>query len=163
MTARPGGAALLAVAVTVVVAAVVLAALIVLGPPAAERARRLDEQRVFGLMSLERAIEVRYDETGELPESLDDLRDEVGPAVPTDPVTDEPFRYRPTGDRSYELCATFDTASPTDAGEPWIAERVRWHHPAGPHCVELEVDERDARGGAVGPAPRRPVRDGGGM
>lgn len=55
--------------------------------------------------------------------------------VPTDPVTREPYEYRITGPRRFEVCATFDRPSrPELAGDFWF-------HEAGRRCFSFDVTD----------------------
>jgi hypothetical protein len=139
---RPRGRALLLGVVVAVVAAAVAAAVLVLDSPAEERRRRLDERRVEDLHALADAIDAYWTREESLPRDLDALTGWQGLDTPTtDPVTGDPYRYHATGERSYELCATFETEAPAqDPRWPRRRHGPFWHHPAGDHCFELEAE-----------------------
>jgi type II secretory pathway pseudopilin PulG len=142
---RPTGRALLLGVVVAVVAVVLGAALFVLGSPAEERRRRLDERRVAGLQDLARTIDLYRGDEGALPRDLAALAEWRGAgALDGDPVTGEPYRYRVTGDATYELCATF-AASSQERPEARYRRSTGafWRHPAGDHCYELEAKKPD--------------------
>ncbi|MGB7249081.1 MAG: hypothetical protein WBC73_09090 [Phormidesmis sp.] len=130
--------------VTISAAAVVIAAIAgfwLLGSPNQQRLLSLDSERISDLSQI--ASELAYDGESpidnssapplpaQLPEAVtarDDLRD---------PLTGDLYEYRRLSDTAYELCATFAT----DASEQRSNSRfvdVRWRHPAGYHCFEIE-------------------------
>lgn len=136
--------ALLLAGVVVVVVAVVAAALWVLESPAEVRRQRLDERRVQDLRALADTVDVYWSREGMLPPDLATLTAWQGSgAPPTDPETGAPYRYRVTGDQSFELCATFATATAeSERGRnTWPRHTDFWRHPADEHCFELEADE----------------------
>lgn len=143
---RISGGKLLLGAVVAVVLVVVGAAVMVIDSPSEQRRQRLDEHRVRDLQAIARTLDDHWTEQESLPEDLDALAGWTGsPGPPADPVTGEPYPYRPTGDRTYELCATFATRTPEEAPEPrrvWL-DRDDWHHGRGEHCFEKTAREVD--------------------
>ena len=118
------------------VAVVALAGLPAAGTPSAERARRLDERRVEDLRALSDAANVYVQRHSRLPGTLQELSSEGGLDVTALGRETGPYEYRATGDRSYELCATFQRPSPAGqrlSGDPF------WAHGAGRQCFQLEV------------------------
>jgi hypothetical protein len=140
-----------AVGATVVVAAVIAVGLFLNGNPAEVRRQRLDEQRISDLNALSSAVDATLQSGGALPASLAELgRDRRWTFLrDRDPVTGEPYEYRTTGARSYELCATFDTSSSPGAARlapvGFLALGIPatprsqdaagfWDHGPGRHC-----------------------------
>lgn len=123
----PFGERVLAGVTVVAVAAAVIAGVVMIGPPAEERARRLDQQRVDSLEGLARVVDSYWVSKGP-PASLDEIARQSGADLSMrDPVTGVPYGYRVVGE-SYELCATFDRASAQRyAGDIWM-------HGPGPRC-----------------------------
>jgi hypothetical protein len=108
-----------------------------------------DRQRVDDLQRLSHAIDAFRASHDVLPATL--ARLPRGASIPTtDPVTRQPYDYRPLGPLAYELCARFDAPS----NDP---ERDFWWHDAGRHCYALETRRRsrpaDPPAGAGGSAP----------
>ena len=135
------GRQVLAGVVSLVVVAAIAAGVVILGSPSEERARRLDRRRVAELQGLRTAVNYAYMQKGKLPASLDELANEPGVRVSTDPVTGAAYRYRTVGAEEFELCATFERAS-----EPHEGSGVDiWQHPAGEHCFTLKVDKPPAQ------------------
>lgn len=124
----------LMVAAIVVVVATVVAAVAVMDPPSRERAERLDGIRLEHLLLLAQRIDLHVEVEDALPTHLPEVMAGPGGAL-ADPVSGEPYGYKPTGARTYRLCATFDTAlDPMATGM-----RDEWRHPAGQHCFERQV------------------------
>lgn len=119
------------------VVAVVTGALMVVGPPHVARRQQFDQQRLGDLMTMTRAVDEFVRRHARLPGSLDELASEPQSVVKTqDPEGAEPYGYRATGDRTYEVCATFSlgaTAADDDAVNRF------WSHDAGRKCYALEV------------------------
>jgi hypothetical protein len=128
-----------------VAVASLVAALVLLGNPLHARRLRLDESRVQDLRSLQQAIESYHDRHGELPASLEALRSDPGTFVGNliDPVTAEPYGFRRTGDRTYELTATFALTSPGEAEQPALNRDGFFAHGQGPKTFTVTVPDRD--------------------
>ena len=128
-----------AVATAAVVAAIA-AGFWVLGTPGRQREIAADRQRSQDLMAIAQRLPDQYpadDDNFELPATLDAT--ELG----HDPLTNQPYEYGRLGDRTFELCATFDTDSSTHRlQEPQNnPEAEQWQHPEGRHCFEFDVTE----------------------
>jgi hypothetical protein len=121
----------------VAVAVAVVAGLVVAGSPTEQRRLRLDEQRISAVRELARQAEGRWETDRRLPATADQLVDgQRLTRLPTDPVTGEPYEYRITGSRQFEVCATFERASRPDlAGDFWF-------HEAGRRCFAFDMTER---------------------
>lgn len=132
-----GPALVKVVAVAAVLAAIGLG-LAVLGSPSDARARRADERRVEHLREWARAIDAYWTANNQLPVSLEEVRRQRAweHLVLNDPGTGEPYGYQARGAVAYELCATFERASP-DTGRP--DEDALWGHASGPACFTLEA------------------------
>jgi len=124
-----------AVSIAAVVAAVV-AGLWVIGSPAEQRLLRFDERRASDLLQLSQAANWHHSERRALPTSAAELVDGRRLSrLPLDPATNEPYEYRPTGERKFELCAVFARASRAEDAKDF------WYHDAGRQCFELDVPE----------------------
>ncbi len=135
---------------TVVVLAAVVGGFVLMGSPFTQRERRLDQQKVNDLQSLQWQIITYWQERQTLPPALTDLERGIdrGP-VPHDPETDQPYEYRTTAAEKFELCANFYQPTPTPRGRPFapvasISARVPvmedWQHQAGRACFERTID-----------------------
>jgi hypothetical protein len=120
-----------------VVAAAVVVGLLVAGPPSTERERRADARRVRDLAEIGRAVDLYVTRHGSLPEDLESLSKEAGPALGVrDPATAALYEYRRLAAGTYEVCARFqhDAAPPAEPGDFWF-------HRAGRQCFRLEPRE----------------------
>ena len=120
--------------VLVIAVLVVLGALgagfYLIGPPAGERARRLDARREADLQRLRLAIDLYWTRNGRLPAALDELHAEAGTSIyARDPQSGEAYAYGVKNGVRYELCAAFSGASEGRADF--------WSHGAGRQCFEI--------------------------
>ncbi len=132
---------LFAVLATVAVVTAIGWGFFLVGSPGTRRLERFDEQRLHDLQAIAREIHSLTVEPEEpprlkrpLPPSLAELADQArGERVTLkDPETGAAYRYRVTGESTFELCATFTSARESDAS-------VFWNHPAGEHCFTIDV------------------------
>jgi hypothetical protein len=119
------------------------------GSPVSARLQRLDEKRVADLRAIHRTIQEMATKTDKntntvqvfrsLPKTLDEVAAyqatrEAGRRLDlVDPQTGEKYAYTVTGDKTYELSATFVLAR----------EKKRdlfWNHPAGKHCFKFNAE-----------------------
>jgi len=117
-----GGGRILAAGAAVVVVAAVAGGVVLIGPPAEERVRRLDEQRVRDLELIQNGVRTFAAQNTRLPASFDEMTGQSGAseAFPRDPGGGAPYEYRRVDETTYELCATFDRSSaPRSGGGPW--------------------------------------------
>ena len=138
-----GGAALLLVTGSVALGFVMA------GSPVSARLRRLDDKRVEDLRAIHRTIQAMVARTDAntktvtviraLPQTLDEVAEfqrtkETGRKLDlTDPQTGQKYTYTVTGDKTYELQATFRLPR----------ERKRdlfWNHPAGQHNFTFNAE-----------------------
>ena len=122
---------------TAAVVAAIAAGFWVLGTPGRQREIAADRQRLQDMTTMAQRLHERYvTETNsfELPNTL------AAADVRNDPLTNQPYEYDRLSDRTFELCATFDTDSSTHrltrSDDP---ETERWQHPEGRHCFEFDV------------------------
>jgi hypothetical protein len=114
--------------------------------PSEVREQRLDEQQITDLQSAQSYIENYHFTNKILPSDLASAYD--GLPVPTAPTGRTEYRYNITGDKSYELCATF--AAPTrglnDVNTIAIETNFNWNHQAGAWCFKrMIIDPIDAK------------------
>ena len=153
-TERTSGLSWSALSARVGVVAAVLTAVLGLwlsGTPGSARAQQFDVQRVEHLTRIRFAIEKYYRENDALPSVMQDLdtmpvglrSDELA-----DPKSQEPYAYTLIDSVRYELCATFDQATPD-------VQRGRAAGVTGGRGV-LAAPGRAALLRAQGAAPARP-------
>jgi hypothetical protein len=133
-----GRALVAALAAAIVVIAALRSWPVVVESPSPDRRRVEDLQRLSHVIAAFRA------EHDILPATLARLPSiAAAPTHTTDPVSGQPYDYRPLGPLAYELCARFDAVSSD-------AQRDFWWHDAGRHCFALETRSRSK------PAPSLP-------
>ena len=122
------------------VVAAVLAGLWSIGSPSEQRLRRLDERRVSDLTQLSQAVHWYHTERRALPAAASDLvNGNRLSRLPVDPSTEEPYEYRVTGERQFELCAVFARSSRSEYADDF------WYHDAGQRCYTFDVPESPVR------------------
>ncbi len=136
-------------------AAVVMLILLVTGfmlidSPAQNREKAYDVQRVNDLRSIKNAVNLYYDNNGELPTKTDDLR--INDDALVDPRTEEPYTYEVISEDQFRLCATFTTNSEEQEGSRPVYDKfdLEFAHETGENCFTITPD-------STGPiAPERP-------
>jgi len=125
-----------AMVTSIAVLIVVIAAFELLGSPTDQRLQRLDERRVSDLQQLAQAVDTYHAQRDALPEDLEALVDGRRLSrLPTDPASDQPYRYEPLADHRYRLCASFARASAPESPPAF------WQHDAGSSCFEFEATD----------------------
>lgn len=127
-----------AVVATVAVGLGIVGGFWVLGTPGRQRAMASDRQRLQDIATIAQSLHQNYLEqtdTYQLPDTLPTAKARV------DPLTGEPYTYQRLGDRTFHLCASFDTDSATYRFSQRFPDpdRDRWQHPQGYHCFEFDV------------------------
>ena len=133
---------------SVVILASIVGGVSIVGTPASQRLVRLDERRVSDLSSIQWQIVNYWQRKGTVPENLNAINDPLsGFNAPMDPETNAPYEYRQTGDRSFELCATFVTSEDENSinaryqSYPGALEtNDSWAHAEGRQCFERTID-----------------------
>ncbi|MGF1519446.1 MAG: hypothetical protein ACFCVB_16820 [Nodosilinea sp.] len=125
---------------TVAVGLAIAAGFWVLGTPGRQREIAADRQRLQDVATIAQRLHERYltdNDSFDLPATLDAIE------LRNDPLTNQPYEYERLGDRTFELCATFDTDSNTHRlqGRRNNPEAEQWQHPEGRHCFEFDVTE----------------------
>lgn len=119
----------------------------IIGTPQQARQQRLDEQRVSDLQMIQSEVINYWQKKGSLPPNLQALNDPLSYfTLPKDPTTGADYEYENTtaSAPSFELCATFATASRPQAPSPSYAKpyyaNENWDHAAGRACFNRVVD-----------------------
>ena len=107
------------VALLTVAAIVIGAGLALTGGPGQARKERRDQQREDDLGALVGLVDcLAGTNRGQLRDRLAVTPQCDWQAALDDPLTGQPYRYEPTGPRSYRLCADFETPPP-ETRRPW--------------------------------------------
>jgi len=129
---------LLLAAFVVVTLGALAGGFLIIGTPAEQRALSFDKKRSNHLLQIANAVDVHWEHNGQLPASLDEVTN-LWVREAADPETGAPYRYQVTGERSYQLCATFAQKQDEPARDPWSNRFGR--HGAGEHCFDLTSGE----------------------
>lgn len=132
----------------VVVAAVIasiVAGFAIAGTPGEQRKLRFDQERVNNLSEIQSHVVNYWQVNQSLPESLNAIENDLTFHASVDPETQVSYEYERTGDRTFELCATFDAPSPShkarpDTYYPGISDTETWEHGEGRHCFERTIN-----------------------
>jgi uncharacterized Tic20 family protein len=104
-----------------------------LGGPSVQRLAQADNKRLSALSALATKVNMAWASSNHtLPLRI------VGAETYTDPVTHQPYEYRPMAGSKYELCADFARDSrngATGTGQDF------WRHPQGHYCFELDASQ----------------------
>ncbi|MBI1984690.1 MAG: hypothetical protein HYS60_01095 [Candidatus Wildermuthbacteria bacterium] len=118
------------------------------GTPGQQRAWQFDQRRVSDLQQISYAVDAYWESNEALPESFEDLKSQSYYYIQsvTDPKTKIAYEYRTLGDKTYELCAVFETDSSQQAvrfkAEVPFSEEA-WGHGAGRTCFAREAQSRN--------------------
>ena len=128
---------------TIIVAAFI-ASWFFIESPAVTRAKRLDQNLVNNINSLENAVNSYYEKYDKLPENLDAIKNEHDIYLDLrslfDPETGTPIVYHKTGDKNFEFCATFRTDNKNvDLNANTSYSDPTKLHLAGYQCLSGEV------------------------
>lgn len=156
------------VAATVIVLGAIIASFLVMGSPFTQRTLRLDDRRVQDLQSIQSQVITYWQQKQKLPAALSDLSNPLtNYSLPVDPEFDQGkiYEYKPTGNLSFDLCATFSLPMPkgwqeysngsvvpmgvpgSDAGTtsavapyPGSGMNDSWDHQGGRTCFSRTID-----------------------
>ncbi len=145
--ANPARANMVGYGALLVVVVSIVGGFFIIGTPGTARLARFDEQKVNDLSSIQYQVVYYYQQKEELPQNLSQLTDPIsGYVAPKDAQSGQDYGYRVTGPLSFEVCATFNSATRgTDASyaDPNIGRHVggeTWVHGAGQTCFERTID-----------------------
>ena len=134
------------------VLASIVAGFFIIGTPGEVRLLRFDSQKVQHLQEIQWQVVQYWQQKQILPATLEDMRDSLGGStIPVDPQSGESYGYAVTGDKKFQLCATFNNedANTSAMGAVIIREeapRVKnvvddtWGHVAGDVCFDRTID-----------------------
>jgi hypothetical protein len=126
---------------TLVVIASLIFGFLNINPPSEVREEKLDNQMAGQLQDIQWRIEDYYLTNSTLPEDLETLYKSF--TVPTPPEKRNSYEYKITGEKSYELCATFSRDSSSlniSHTRPGLEKNYNWDHQAGYWCFERDIN-----------------------
>lgn len=132
----------------------IVAGFYIVGTPWQARLYRFDEQKVNDLQLIQSQIVSYWQAKQALPATLTDLQDPIaGFRAPIDTQSGQPYEYRTTGARAFELCATFNAqtqpysvsarmapTAPMSYPDKGTGQTDSWQHAAGRVCFERTID-----------------------
>lgn len=132
----------------------IIAGFFIIGTPQEIRAQKQDAIRVQDLQNIQWQVVNYWQQKEKLPATLGELNDPIsGSIIPVDPQTKEPYEYKTTGARSFQLCATFANSGGGNPGGRVIARPAEpfasgkgmgiednWQHDAGTVCFDRTID-----------------------
>lgn len=123
----------------------------VLESPSQARDRKIDDEIVSNLQTIQGTIDQFAASNSRLPSSIDELSAKPAQYFLPDLtlLKQHDFEYRRSSEREYELCAQFirDNQSDSETGiDSWS---ISWKHPQGKHCFPLEVPKENIDKGAL--------------
>lgn len=130
---------------------VIIYGFFVAGSPFRARLVLFDNQKVGDLQTIQGQIVNYWQQKEKLPQSLNDLVDNISGFVPpkdTQPPY-EPYIYRKTGDLSFQLCAKFNIPSSVKSLREFAVPKPvglsgeatdNWSHTAGDVCFDRKID-----------------------
>lgn len=112
------------------------------GTPQNQRLFTIDNTRVQHLSEIQSQVVSYWQLKQQLPDSIGALRNDLNNYVPpVDPETKTAYEYRATGDKSFELCATFALPSLPKEATPMMYPSLEvFTHPAGHFCFARTID-----------------------
>ncbi|HEX2149801.1 MAG TPA: hypothetical protein VHI31_06490 [Actinomycetota bacterium] len=134
---------------TLVVVALVVAGMFAIGSPATARKYKADQERRNRITQLHYVLSSQVRAEGSLPASLEAIDSEIlrragyTADVRKDPQTGENFEYRRTGDRTYEVCADFETSSDDRRAGEYRPYPGDVEHNEGRNCYDRTVTNQD--------------------
>jgi hypothetical protein len=116
--------------------AVIIYSFTVMGSPIKQRALRLDQKRIEDLQNIQSQVVTFWQQKEKLPATLAELIDPLQnwQTLPRDPEFSDTrtYEYKKTGDKTFELCATFTEPIPQG-----------WHENTGGGVYPIAYDGKD--------------------
>src|SRR3990167_3082505 len=128
---EPARAKMINLAVGVLVLVTIIAGFFIIGTPQQIRKEKQDMIRVQDLQNIQWQVVNFWQQKEKLPVSLAEMNDPLsGAQIPVDPQTKQPYEFKATGPRAFQLCATF--AGPGDSIQSGRPPKVIMAVPAEP-------------------------------
>jgi len=135
----------------IIVLGVIVAGFFIVGSPATQRQRRLDDQRINDLQTLQNEIVNYWQQKNKLPTRLDDLQNSISGFVPPkDPETNNIYEYNVNQPLTFELCAVFKTENSVNSQKSTAPQSTpyyydtpyqqNWSHKTGRSCFPRTID-----------------------
>ncbi len=136
--------------VIIIALASVIGGFMIIDSPATARAVKFDQQRTNDLYNLEGMINDYYSQNKKLPQDLSAEKF----SQYQDPETNKVYDYKITGEKEYELCATFSLAYNPNRSEYNYGGNKDWsYHQAGYQCFKSVAVDYSTIKGEAAPMP----------
>jgi len=135
--------------VLVAVLASIVTGFFVAGSPFKQRLVRFDNEKLNHLQILQNEIVTFWQKKDQLPVTIQELENNISGFIPPiDPQTGVVYKYRPTSELSFELCAEFNLSSDETGLEfknryaypEGGIQGSTWEHNAGETCFSRTID-----------------------
>ncbi|MEI7890586.1 MAG: DUF5671 domain-containing protein [bacterium] len=113
-----------------------IAAFFIIDSPNVARQKKLDQQSIDTIQSIDNSIQSYFGESEKLPAKLDDLQTTKF-SYGTGNLKD--IEYKIEDEKSYKLCATFLRSSLNDVAPQYFQYTNEWKHDAGNFCFARTV------------------------
>lgn len=131
-------------AASVFVAAILLTLIsgfFIIDSPAVSRQKKIDQEIVNSLQSVDSSVQNYFTETGKLPQKIEVLG-QTKFSVRTQDI--KGFEYKIENESSYQLCADFERANFEDPRTVYDYSSIEdWKHAAGKHCFTRIAIKKD--------------------
>ncbi|MGC8775817.1 MAG: DUF5671 domain-containing protein [Minisyncoccia bacterium] len=141
----------IAIILSAIILISIIFAFIVFGSPQTARLIKFDEQKISDLQNIQYQIFTYWEQKGNLPQSLNDLKDlNFGYSLPKDPQTKSDYKYNIKDKENlvFELCAVFNKPAPKFLKEPYSApikpqifNNDNWNYESGEFCFERKINK----------------------
>lgn len=135
-----------------VVLASIAAGFFIVGSPQEVRLMRFDSEKIGHLQNIQWQVVQYWQQKEVLPQTFENMYDSLGGSViPVDPQSGELYGYVVTGNKTFQLCATFNKEGTTMQGGRAVYEQPMavpagkgvedtWQHGAGEVCFDRTID-----------------------
>lgn len=134
----------LIVFVTLIIITAIVIGFYFIGSPSEQRLRRLDEQKIQSLQTIQMDLENYWITNKKLPKALADLKGtKYSASTLFDPQSNKPYEYKVVDEKNYQLCADFNLTSYSwDFSKKYgqILPDYNWGHNSGKYCFDLSLD-----------------------
>lgn len=111
--------------------------------PKEARARKHDAQVINSFNQIDGGVNTYFADKKTLPEKLEQLSEEsvyLNDATLRDPATGRAYEYKKLDDKSYQLCAEFNTSNKNNDNKDLVYNGSdRWPHDAGYQCLKQKI------------------------
>lgn len=130
----------------VIIIASFIGAFFLIDSPTQTRSKAYDQTKINDIQNIKYAIDSYYIENDKLPESLASLTQDQPFINIADPKTNEEYEYSVTSERSYEICAVFETSNKDQIGKRTNEPFNVYAYDQGRNCFTEKVNIEALKG-----------------